>query len=126
MVSLSRSDYELLLTASKAFHTDLGDILSLYVVDQAPRGGRSLLASSWQVYNDLAKVKPQVLHTLAGDWTFDTYADTTPYVIGPWLMYFIVSAIEVFIRPLLVLCCTSRMAMSFSNAHVDHSLALVQ
>lgn len=62
-----------------AFHTDLGDILSLYIVDVSAQGGRSLIASSWKVYNDLAVEKPEVLHTLAENWTFDTFRDKDKY-----------------------------------------------
>ena len=38
--------------------------------DQA--GGRTLIASAWNVYNELASARADVLHTLAQDWVLDT------------------------------------------------------
>ena len=57
---------------SKTFHSDNSEILSLYALDVAPKGGRTLLSSSWQLYNDLATNRPDILHTLADDWILDT------------------------------------------------------
>lgn len=57
---------------TQSFHTDDGEILSLYALDIATEGGRTLLAISWQLYNDLAMKRPEILHTLADNWTLDT------------------------------------------------------
>jgi hypothetical protein len=59
----------------QVFHTDLGDILALYsrTVDPA---GAGLLASSWQVYNELALARPDIVRTLSEEWVWDTYVLT--------------------------------------------------
>lgn len=56
----------------QSFHSDNCEILALYALDIAPEGGRTLISSSWQLYNDLAKKRPDVLQTLAQDWVLDT------------------------------------------------------
>jgi hypothetical protein len=56
------------------FHTDLGDILSLYSITVDPAGA-GLLASSWQVYNELASTRPDIVRTLSEEWVWDTYDD---------------------------------------------------
>ena len=48
------------------------EVLSLYALDIAPEGGRTLVSSAWQVYNDLAARRPDILQTLADDWVLDT------------------------------------------------------
>jgi len=58
-------------TDKQVFHTDAGDIVSLFALNTAASGGESKLASSWRVYNELAKTRPDVIKTLSGDWTFD-------------------------------------------------------
>ena len=35
-------------------------------------GGRTLIASGWKVYNELASKRADVLHTLAQNWVLDT------------------------------------------------------
>jgi hypothetical protein len=44
----------------------------LYALDLAPEGGRTLVSSSWQLYNELAVKQPDVLQTLADNWVLDT------------------------------------------------------
>ena len=36
------------------------------------QGGRTLIASAWKVYNELASMHADVLHTLSQDWILDT------------------------------------------------------
>lgn len=61
-------------TADKqVFHTDSGDIVSLFALSTAAEGGQSKLASSWRVYNELASTRPDLIRTLAEDWVFDRY-----------------------------------------------------
>lgn len=61
-------------TADKqVFHTDSGDIISLLCLQEAAEGGESKLASSWHVYNILARERPDLIHTLTQDWPFDGY-----------------------------------------------------
>ncbi|RAK82239.1 Clavaminate synthase-like protein [Aspergillus fijiensis CBS 313.89] len=56
-------------TADKqVFHTDAGDIVSLLCLHPAAAGGESKIASSWLVYNILARERPDLIHTLSQDW----------------------------------------------------------
>lgn len=50
------------------FHTDTGDIVSLFALEEPAHGGESLLASGWRVYNELAKTRPDLVEALASDW----------------------------------------------------------
>jgi hypothetical protein len=61
-----------LTTRIQSFHSDMCEVLSLYALDIAPEGGRTLVSSAWQVYNDLAARRPDILQTLANDWVLDT------------------------------------------------------
>lgn len=66
-------------TADKqVFHTDAGDIISLLCLQTAVEGGESYLASSWLVYNILARERPDLIHTLSQEWPVDGYVVTTP------------------------------------------------
>ncbi|OKO93357.1 hypothetical protein PENSUB_12420 [Penicillium subrubescens] len=59
-------------TADKqVFHTDAGDIISLLCLSPSAEGGESYLSSSWNVYNILAKERPDLIHTLSQDWPID-------------------------------------------------------
>lgn len=55
----------------QVFHTDSGDIVSLLCLHPAASGGESMISSSWNVYNILAKERPDLIHTLAGNWDVD-------------------------------------------------------
>lgn len=50
------------------FHTDTGDIVSLFALEEPVEGGESLLSSGWRVYNELAKLRPDLVEVLASDW----------------------------------------------------------
>lgn len=58
-------------TDKQVFHTDAGDIVSLFALNTAAQGGESKLASSWKVYNELASTRPDLITTLSEDWPFD-------------------------------------------------------
>lgn len=59
-------------TADKqVFHTDAGDIVSLFALSSAAEGGQSKLASTWRVYNHLAEERPDLIRTLADTWVAD-------------------------------------------------------
>jgi hypothetical protein len=61
-------------TADKqVFHTDSGDVVSLFALSTAAEGGASRLASTWRVYNELAATRPDLIHTLSGDWEAELY-----------------------------------------------------
>ncbi|KAG2412838.1 hypothetical protein HFD88_010395 [Aspergillus terreus] len=49
------------------FHTDTGDIVSLFALEEPAHGGESLLASGWRVYNEQAKTRPDLFEALASD-----------------------------------------------------------
>lgn len=55
----------------QVFHTDSGDIVSLFCLESAAEGGESQLASIWNVYNILARTRPDLIHTLTSDWVVD-------------------------------------------------------
>ncbi|PYH94060.1 TfdA family oxidoreductase [Aspergillus ellipticus CBS 707.79] len=86
-------DPETLIAPSKTndkqvFHTDSGDIISLLCLQEAAEGGESKLASSWHVYNILARERPDLIHTLTGEWPFDGFSNPeTPYFTRPLLFH---------------------------------------
>lgn len=59
-------------TDKQVFHTDLGDFIALYALDIAPEGGTSRVSSAWQVYNELAETRPDLVKTLSEPWAVDT------------------------------------------------------
>lgn len=65
--------YEL-LTKNKPFHTDtVCDCLCLVTKNCAAKGGHSILASGWAVYNEIAATRPDIIQELAKpNWPFDT------------------------------------------------------
>ncbi|KAF4119674.1 Taurine catabolism dioxygenase TauD, TfdA family [Geosmithia morbida] len=64
-------------TADKqVFHTDSGDIVSLFALSTAASGGASRLASTWRVYNHLAATRPDLIHTLSGIWEAELFTKT--------------------------------------------------
>ncbi|KAH3964411.1 hypothetical protein HBH98_117340 [Parastagonospora nodorum] len=64
-------------TADKqVFHTDSGDIVSLFALSTAAEGGASRLASTWRVYNHLAATRPDLIHTLSEDWEAELFTKT--------------------------------------------------
>jgi hypothetical protein len=76
-------------TADKqVFHTDSGDIVSLFALSTAAAGGQSRLASTWRVYNELAATRPDLIKTLSEDWIADNYGNSTqPYTKKPLLFF---------------------------------------
>ncbi|KXH25696.1 TfdA family Taurine catabolism dioxygenase TauD [Colletotrichum salicis] len=61
-------------TADKqVFHTDAGDIVSLFALSTAAEGGTSKLASIARVYNEIASTRPDLIHTLTQDWQFEVF-----------------------------------------------------
>jgi len=68
------------------FHTDDGHIISLYCLQAAGIGGRTLLASSWAIYNRLLETRPDVIETLKEDWLWDSFDATNPSFTRPLLV----------------------------------------
>ncbi|RAH74122.1 TauD/TfdA family dioxygenase [Aspergillus aculeatinus CBS 121060] len=75
-------------TDKQVFHTDAGDIISLFALNTAAAGGQSKLASSWRVYNELAETRPDLIRTLAENWTLDGFGNPqNPYHERPLLFH---------------------------------------
>ncbi|RMD40168.1 hypothetical protein DV735_g4956, partial [Chaetothyriales sp. CBS 134920] len=76
-------------TADKqVFHTDAGDVVSLFCLSPAAEGGESRLASTWRVYNELAANRPDLIQTLSQDWVADSFGDPKqPFFSRPLLHY---------------------------------------
>jgi hypothetical protein len=55
-------------TDKQVFHTDSGDVIALLSLAEAAEGGESKLSSSWRVYNELARTRPDLIKTLAEPW----------------------------------------------------------
>ncbi|KAI1127101.1 Clavaminate synthase-like protein [Nemania abortiva] len=73
-------------TSPLPFHTDDGHIISLYCVKSADIGGRTLLASSWAIYNELLATRPDVIETLKEDWLWDSFVPSNPSFMRPLLV----------------------------------------
>lgn len=60
-------------TDKQVFHTDggAGDIVSLFALDTAGAGGASKVASTWRVYNEIARTRPDLIHTLSQSWDME-------------------------------------------------------
>lgn len=58
-------------TDKQVFHTDSGDIVSLFALETAEAGGASKLASTWKVYNEIARTRPDLIHTLSKSWDME-------------------------------------------------------
>lgn len=55
----------------QVFHTDSGDVIALFALGEAAEGGVSYLSSSWHVYNEIARTRPDLIRTLAEPWIAD-------------------------------------------------------
>ncbi|KAH7171721.1 hypothetical protein DER46DRAFT_592572 [Fusarium sp. MPI-SDFR-AT-0072] len=62
-------------TDRQVFHTDSGDIVSLFCLETALEGGASRIASTWRVYNELARTRPDLIHTLSQNWDVENFAN---------------------------------------------------
>lgn len=58
-------------TDKQVFHTDSGDIVSLFALETAVSGGASKLTSTWKVYNEIAHTRPDLIHTLSEPWDYE-------------------------------------------------------
>lgn len=64
-------------TEKQVFHTDVGDVIALACLETAAEGGESKLSSSWTVYNELARTRPDLIKTLAEPWASEKYVCAT-------------------------------------------------
>ena len=53
---------------NQVFHTDAGDIVGLFTLGKAAKGGLSQLSSIGATYNTFAESRRDILRTLAGTW----------------------------------------------------------
>jgi hypothetical protein len=75
-------------TADKqVFHTDAGDIVSLFALSTAAQGGKSRLASTWRVYNELAATRPDLIGTLSQDWIAENFGNAEQRYTAKPLLY---------------------------------------
>lgn len=63
------------------FHTDVGDIVSLFALGEPEAGGESLIASGWRVYNELARTRPDLVRVLAEEWLIPRYPHPTHHLL---------------------------------------------
>ncbi|KAI1860603.1 uncharacterized protein JN550_011451 [Neoarthrinium moseri] len=76
-------------TDKQVFHTDSGDIVSLFALETAADGGASKLASTWRVYNEIARTRPDLIHTLSGNWDQEVFEKADKqWVERPLLFHF--------------------------------------
>ncbi|KAI1371306.1 Clavaminate synthase-like protein [Hypoxylon crocopeplum] len=76
-------------TADKqVFHTDSGDIVSLFALETAAEGGASKLASTWRVYNEIARTRPDLIHTLIENWDVENFGNSEQQYTSRPLMYY--------------------------------------
>lgn len=76
-----------LTNQAMTFHTDLGDVISIYTINSGTKGGSFRLSSSWNVYNTLRQTRPDVLRTLSQPLVFDTLHPELPSYEKPLLHY---------------------------------------
>ncbi|KAK6514634.1 hypothetical protein TWF281_004832 [Arthrobotrys megalospora] len=74
-------------TDAQVFHTDAGDLIALLALEVAAEGGTSRIASSWKVYNEIARTRPDLIDTLAKKWPLDSFGGNPPYTERPLLFY---------------------------------------
>ncbi|OJJ35024.1 hypothetical protein ASPWEDRAFT_110117 [Aspergillus wentii DTO 134E9] len=77
------------VTADKqVFHTDAGDVIALFCLNEGESGGESYLASTCHVYNVLVATRPDLIKTLSQPWPFDDFAPSGDvYKLRPLLYY---------------------------------------
>ncbi|OCL03097.1 Clavaminate synthase-like protein, partial [Glonium stellatum] len=67
----------------ESLHSDNCEVMGLYCLDTALKGGRILVTSSWQLHNELAAKRPDVLKTLAELWIEFPYHRFKHYTQSP-------------------------------------------
>ncbi|KAK6066228.1 TfdA family Taurine catabolism dioxygenase TauD [Seiridium cupressi] len=76
-------------TDKQVFHTDSGDVISLFALETAAEGGASKIASTWRVYNEIARTRPDLIHTLSQNWDQEVFEKSEKqWTERPLLFYF--------------------------------------
>ncbi|CAI4215290.1 unnamed protein product [Parascedosporium putredinis] len=80
VINTDEDDVQSNKTVEKPFHTDtVCDVLCLFTKACASVGGRSIMSSVGQVYNELAATRPDIIHALTRpNWPFDTILQPRP------------------------------------------------
>ena len=58
-------------TDKQVYHTDSGDIVALFALETGAKGGTSRICSAWNMYNEIAKTRPDLIKVLSEPWPFD-------------------------------------------------------
>ncbi|KAH9909522.1 Clavaminate synthase-like protein [Xylariomycetidae sp. FL2044] len=89
-LSWSKSNGMIDTTDKQVFHTDTGDIVSLFALETSASGGASKLASTWRVYNEIAATRPDLIHTLTQPWPYEMFGDKDgkKYTERPLIFHF--------------------------------------
>ncbi|CAJ2509739.1 Uu.00g056390.m01.CDS01 [Anthostomella pinea] len=74
-------------TDKQVFHTDSGDIVSLFALETSAAGGASKLASTWRVYNEIAATRPDLINTLSQSWDMEVFEKAAKQYTERPLMY---------------------------------------
>jgi hypothetical protein len=82
-------------TDKQVFHTDVGDVIALACLETAAAGGESKLSSSWTVYNELARTRPDLIRTLAEPWASEKYVEQSVAIKSTELLLTSVIALAV-------------------------------
>ncbi|KAK9418519.1 putative TauD/TfdA-like domain-containing protein [Seiridium unicorne] len=73
---------------AQVFHTDTGDVVALFALSIAAKGGQSYLSSNWKVYNELASTRPDLIETLREPWPAEEFGKLDrPYTARPILYH---------------------------------------
>ncbi|KAH8587384.1 TfdA family taurine catabolism dioxygenase TauD [Bisporella sp. PMI_857] len=76
-------------TDKQVFHTDSGDIVSLFALETSAQGGASKIASTWRVYNEIARTRPDLIHTLTQPWPYEVFEKAEKqYTLRPLMYHF--------------------------------------
>lgn len=62
-------------SAALAFHTDFADVVGLFCLEAAARGGHSRFVSSVSIYNELLRRRPELVDALFEPQAYDTRGD---------------------------------------------------
>lgn len=74
-------------TDKQVFHTDVGDLIALFALDNAEEGGVSRISSGPRVYNELAATRPDLIRILAAEWPLDSFGGDPGYTQRPLLYH---------------------------------------
>lgn len=74
-------------TDKQVFHTDAGDIVALMALETAEEGGASKIVSTWRIYNELAKTRPDLVKILSEDWAVEVFGNRGRWFVSRPILY---------------------------------------